>query len=891
MLSNEVRQSFLDFFKSKDHLIVSSAPVTPAEDPTILFTNAGMNQFKDIFLGTGTREYKRVANSQKCIRVSGKHNDLKEVGVDTYHHTFFEMLGNWSFGDYYKREAIQWAWGLFTETWKIDKARLYASIYEKDNEAEELWYANTDIISGRVIRLGKKDNFWEMGETGPCGPCSEIHYDLGEKYSCCPDCAMGCECGRFVELWNLVFIQYNRESDGSLIDLPEKHVDTGMGFERVVAVIQNKRSNYDTDLFDALKDAIRSITGIAYEEENGTGVAYRVICDHIRALSFAISDGALPSNDGRGYVLRMILRRAARYSRELNVHEPFMYKLVEPLIDTMGSVYPELKDHASYTVQVIEAEEEGFGKTLDRGIEIFNKLAKTAVESGSQRITGKDAFKLYDTYGFPLDLTELMAREQHINIDLPEFNREMAAQKKRSFSKRSLVDLDKLGKLTIRTKFSYMKASLSTEIARIYDEDGENISESTVGSKVEIQLKNETPFYAESGGQVGDTGTLKTANRETVVTIYDTQKVNNITIFHYGIVDKGTIKINDTVEASVDTVRRLDIRRNHTATHLLHKALREVLGTHVKQAGSLVDPTHLRFDFNHFHKMTVDELQDVEQRVNAVIRSNRPVIAEEDVPYDDAVDRGAMALFGEKYGDRVRTITVEGISVELCGGIHVDTTGNIGEFRIISENAAASGVRRIVAETGNYTYERMRRERHMIGRVKELLNAQDGDIIEKLEQIIKRNTKQEKAIREFRVDRQQSVLEKLMAGAVQSGNPPILTYNFPVELQKMGDTIRRQMPQMEELQKMGDTIRRQMPQGAALISTQSHDKSLLVCVVGDELIKNNKWNAGTIIKDIAKSIGGGGGGRPHMATAGIKGADKHEQAFEVFRDVINNLYS
>ena len=878
MLSNEVRQSFLDFFKSKDHQIVTSAPVIPAEDPTILFTNAGMNQFKDIFLGNGTREYKRVANSQKCIRVSGKHNDLEEVGVDTYHHTFFEMLGNWSFGDYYKQEAIQWAWELFTETWKLDKTRLYASIYEKDDEAEELWYANTDLISGRVIRLGKKENFWEMGETGPCGPCSEIHYDLGEKYSCGPDCAMGCECGRFVELWNLVFIQYNRESNGSLIELPEKHVDTGMGFERITAVIQNKRSNYDTDLFDALKDAIMSITGIAYEEGSGTGVAYRVICDHIRALSFAISDGALPSNDGRGYVLRRILRRAARYSRELNVHEPFMYKLVEPLVDTMGSVYPELKNHATYTVQVIEAEEEGFGKTLDRGIEIFNKLAEAAIENDSQKITGKDAFKLYDTYGFPLDLTQLMARERHIDIDLPEFEREMAIQKKRSFSKKSLVDLDKLGKSTIQTQFSYMKTSLSTELARIYDEDGENISESAVGSKVEIQLKGETPFYAESGGQVGDTGTLKTAGEEAVVTIYDTQKVNNTTIFHYGIVDKGTIKVNDTVEASVDTVRRLDIRRNHTATHLLHKALREVLGTHVKQAGSLVDPTHLRFDFNHFHKMTMDELQDVEQRVNDVIRSNRSVIAEEDVPYDEAVGRGAMALFGEKYGERVRTITVEGVSVELCGGIHIDTTGNIGEFRIISESAAASGVQRIVAETGNYTYERMHRERNMISHVKELLNAQDGDIIEKLEQIIKRTTEQEKAIGEFRVDREQSVLEKLITEAVQSGNPPLLTYQFSVD-------------SMEELQKLGDTIRGRMPQGAALISTQSHDKSLLVCVVGDTLIKNNKWNAGAIIKDLAKSIGGGGGGRPHMATAGIKGEDKHEQAFKVFRDVLDKLYS
>ena len=876
MLSNDVRQSFLDFFKSKDHRIVSSVSVIPAQDPTILFTNAGMNQFKDVFLGMGTRDYKRAANSQKCIRVSGKHNDLEEVGVDTYHHTFFEMLGNWSFGDYYKREAIQWAWELFTVVWKLNKDRLYATVFEEDDESEQLWGEVTDLSSERVARLGKKENFWEMGDTGPCGPCSEIHYDLGKEYSCGPACAFGCECGRYVELWNLVFIQFNREADGSFTDLPDKHVDTGMGFERITAVLQGKRSNYDTDLFETIKDAIRNMTGIAYREESIVGVAYRVICDHVRALAFAISDGALPSNEGRGYVLRRILRRAARYSRELDVHEPFIYRLIDPLVETMGSVFPELKEHAGYTAKVIESEEDGFGKTLDRGIEVFNKLANKAVEAGSRKISGKDVFKLYDTYGFPLDLTQLMAREQNIDVDLTEFDSAMTAQKKRSFSKKSIVDLNTLVKTNIRTKFNYTRESLTTEIAGIYDENGNDIPESGAGRTIEIQLAGETPYYAESGGQVGDTGTLTTTDGSTVVNITDTQKTNDTALFHYGTVVKGTLKVHDPVEAVIDSGRRLDIRRNHTATHLMHKALREVLGSHVKQAGSLVDPSHLRFDFNHFHKMTGEEITEVERRVNEAIRMNLAVTIEEDVPYDEAIGHGAMALFGEKYGDRVRTVTVDGFSVELCGGTHIDSTGNIGEFRIVSESAAAAGVRRIVAETGTFSYDRNQRERSQILQVKELLNAHEGNVVEKLKLVLNKNSDQEKTIRGFRVEREQKVLDMLIEDAVRSGDPPVITHHFSVD-------------SLEELKKLGDAIRGRMPDGAALISTQSGDKTLLVCAVGDNLVQKNKWNAGSIIKYLAQSVGGGGGGRPHMATAGIKGGDKHHKVFEEFHKMLGKL--
>jgi len=439
VLSNEIRQSFFDFFKSKGHEIVPSAPVIPAKDQTLLFTNAGMNQFKDVFLGEGTREYKRAADTQKCIRVGGKHNDLEEVGVDTSHHTFFEMLGNWSFGDYYKKEAIEWAWELLTEVWKLDKNKLFATVFEDDDEAEELWFKVTDIEKQHVSRMGAKDNFWEMGDTGPCGPCSEIHFDTGKEYSCGPDCKIGCECGRFVEIWNLVFIQYNRENDGTLTDLSEKHVDTGLGFERVTAVIQKKRSNYDTDIFTPLMDSISEITGKKYEEGSFVGVAFRVLCDHIRALTFAIGDGVLPSNDGRGYVLRRILRRAARYARELEINDPFLYKLVPPLVEKMGDIFPEIREKENYIQNIIKAEEEAFGKTLDRGIELFNNFAKDAENSGKKEISGETAFQLYDTYGFPLDLTELMARERNFTVDVDGFNVCMKDQKKRSFSKKTLL--------------------------------------------------------------------------------------------------------------------------------------------------------------------------------------------------------------------------------------------------------------------------------------------------------------------------------------------------------------------------------------------------------------------------------------------------------------------
>jgi len=877
VLSKDVRQSFLDFFRSKGHQIFPSAPVIPAQDPTLLFTNAGMNQFKDVFLGDSEREFKRVANSQKCIRVSGKHNDLEEVGVDVYHHTFFEMLGNWSFGDYYKKEAILWAWELFTEIWKLDKNRIYATVYEDDDDAEKLWYEVTDILPGRVGKLGKEENFWEMGETGPCGPCSEIHYDLGEKYACGPECSMGCECGRFVELWNLVFIQFNREQDGSLNDLPQKHVDTGMGFERITAALQGKRSNYDTDLFTGIMDTIRNITGVEYEEDNYVGVAFRVIADHIRALTFAIADGALPSNEGRGYVLRRILRRAARYSRNLNIREPFMYKLVTPVVDVMGSVYPESLERANYIAMVIKSEEEGFGKTLDRGIEIFNKIAGSLHDSGTKVISGQDAFKLYDTYGFPLDLTQLMARERNLSVDLAEFDKEMTAQKERSYSKKYVHTIVSLKKSTVKTKFTYQKETITTEIAAIYDEDGNPVSEAETGQQIQIQLAGETPFYAEAGGQVGDAGTIETADGKTVAEVIDTQKMSDTTIFHYGSVTRGTIKVKDKVTVTIDSQRRLDIKRNHTATHLLHKALQGVLGSHIKQAGSLVAPTHLRFDFNHFHKMTHEEIVEVESRVNDAVRKNYPVVPEENVPFEEAKKKGAMALFGEKYGDRVRTVTIKNYSIELCGGTHIEYTGLIGEFRIVSESAAAAGVRRIVAETGRYSHKRTQIEREQLAQIKELLNAQVANLIDKVDQTLLEKKELEKALKDERQKSTYGKLVQLIEGAKDAGEPPLVTQIFSVN-------------SIDELKEFGDVIRSIMPDGAALLGARIDNKALLVCVVGDNLIKDRMWDAAKIIEELSRTVGGGGGGKRHMATAGIKDANKLNDAIKKFPEITELLY-
>ncbi|MCS5552589.1 MAG: alanine--tRNA ligase, partial [SAR324 cluster bacterium] len=683
--SKQIRQEFISFFEKRGHRFVRSAPVVPNDDPTLLFSNSGMAQFKDVFLGTGIRDYNRAVNSQKCIRASGKHNDLEDVGYDNYHHTFFEMLGNWSFGDYFKKEAIEWAWELMTEQWGLPKEKMWATVFaggdgvEADEDAEKLWKTCTDIASEQVLRFDKNDNFWEMGEVGPCGPCSELHIDLGQ--GTCPlsdkhECAVNLEgCWRFVELWNLVFMQYQRFADGHLEELSAQHVDTGMGLERICRVLQEVDSNYSTDLFVPIMDKISEVTGQADSGEDA-GVAFRVIADHLRSLSFAVADGALPSNEGRGYVLRRMLRRATRFGRVLNMHEPFIYKLVPTLAEVMGDAFPEITKQKKHVQNVIQAEEANFGSTLDRGLEIFQKMISSSETKSSKIISGEDAFKLYDTYGFPVDLTRLMSNEHGFEVDEKGFEKLMKEQQERA---------REAGKFkTIPDKWS--------EISEGPDSKFVGYDTFITESKLRRFSQNEsgqwqfildtTPFYAESGGQVGDHGILQ--QNDNTWNVVDVQKMGD-SIIHICEAEnknlKNIVPDNSTITASVDEKSRLSTTNNHTAAHLMHEALRQVLGEHVTQAGSLVNPEILRFDFTHFEKVSDTQLEEIENIVNLVIRQNINTDIYE-TPFDEAISSGIIALFGEKYGDVVRVVKISDFSEELCGGCHVKATGQIGQFRI-----------------------------------------------------------------------------------------------------------------------------------------------------------------------------------------------------------------
>jgi len=717
MNSHELRNSFLDFFKSKNHEIVPSAPVVPFDDPTLLFINAGMNQFKNVFLGQETRTYKRAADTQKCIRVGGKHNDLEDVGFDTYHHTFFEMLGNWSFGDYFKKEAIEWAWELLIKVWGLEKERIWATVFggdekdglEPDEEAEKLWTGVTPIPKERVLRFGKKDNFWEMGDTGPCGPCSEIHYDLGEgkcDKTSDPDhvCEVNAGCARYIEIWNLVFIQFNRDKESKLHNLPSKHVDTGMGFERVHAVINGTNSNYDTDLFTPLLSAIHDLTRVKYSGDE-KGMAHRVISDHIRALTFAIADGAMPSNEGRGYVLRRILRRAARFGRNLDMHEPFIYKLVPVLVDIMGDAFPELKEKHQFVSLVIKSEEESFNSTLDRGIEIFEKITADVEKSGQKEIPGQEAFRLYDTYGFPLDLTQLMARQKNffplMKKALKTLCRSKGTRKAGKWSHSADFDYQNWQELSQGedSKFlGYTELQCESEIRKFHIED-----------KQIFLILSQTPFYGEAGGQVGDVGEI--VGDTFKIKIHDTVRDGSIFV-HIGEFTESNKIDNSKVTARVDKTPRKSTARNHTATHLLHKALRETLGTHVTQAGSLVAPDHLRFDVTHFQKIAPQELEKIEARVNEKVRDDLAVKTLQKT-YVEAREMGAMAIFEEKYGEHVRVVKINDFSMELCGGTHLNHTGEIGYFRILSESSAAAGIRRLEAVTGAKADELLRQDKKL----------------------------------------------------------------------------------------------------------------------------------------------------------------------------------
>ncbi|NTU57960.1 MAG: alanine--tRNA ligase [Chlorobiaceae bacterium] len=876
MNSREIRQSFLDFFAAKEHRIVRSAPVIPAEDPTLLFTNAGMNQFKDVFLGKGTREYVRAADTQKCIRASGKHNDLEDVGRDTYHHTFFEMLGNWSFGDYYKHEAIRWAWELLTEVWKLPKERLYATVYHDDEESFEIWKKETDIYPSHILKFGDKDNFWEMGETGPCGPCSEIHIDLT------PDGTGGdlVNAGdyRVIELWNLVFIQYNRGVDGQLEPLPQKHVDTGMGFERVTAVMQGKSSNYDSDVFTPLFDRITELTGVSYTAslDSATDIAMRVIADHSRTLTFALSDGAMPSNEGRGYVLRRILRRALRYAGTLGCHEPIMYKMVGVLADTMGDVFPELHRQRPTVEKIIRAEEESFLATLGRGTEIFNEVVAGMRDSGSTVINGTDAFRLYDTFGFPLDLTRLMAAEVGLGIDEQGFEHSMQEQKSRA-------RLDRKDKMQVQEDGGSWQWFAEEQPTVFVGYDSLEIQASLAAARVNgdklLLVLDRTPFYAESGGQVGDRGTIETDGYR--FEVCDTRKDGEL-IVH--VVSAAHDKIRDcdvapadvepggpvSAEASVDRVSRVATERNHTATHLLHAALRKVLGEHVQQKGSLVTPERLRFDFSHFSRVSPEELEQVEHEVNSQIRKAAGINKHADVPYEDALALGALAFFGDKYADRVRVIEVPGISIELCGGTHVGNIGQIGMVKVVSESSVASGVRRIEALTGRAAETLLWKEYHDLQEIRQLLKLKGDEApAPKIHDLLEERKTLEKQLQESRLA---SLLDRLAASL--AGGEEVKGCRIMTE--------RMDGVSGDDLRQAGLALRDRVPCAVGLLCSVDDGKVSLVGFASDDAVRVLKLDAGKLVREAAACVKGGGGGKPELATAGGKEPAGIDKAIETF---------
>ncbi len=862
MKASEVRESFLNFFRERGHRIVQSAPVVPNDDPTLLFTNAGMNQFKDVFLGTGTRPYKRAANSQKCIRVSGKHNDLEEVGHDGHHHTFFEMMGNWSFGDYYKKEAIAWAWKLVTDDWGLPKSKLYATVFREDDEAESIWKSVTDIDPSHVCRFDEKENFWEMGETGPCGPCSEIHIDLGEqrcekKGMAGHVCGVNSDCRRIIELWNLVFIQYNRDESGKLTRLPKMHVDTGLGLERAVAVLQGKESNYHTDLFMPILEQISRITGKSWEDPDNIS-ASRVIADHIRALTFSITDGAIPSNEGRGYVVRRLLRRASRYGRKLGMHEPFMYRLVQSVVDIMGDAYPEIAERIDHTTRVIKAEEERFNEVLDRGIENFERLADETLKRGTRIIPGKDVFQLYDTYGFPLDLTKLMARERDMDVDEEGFEKALNEQRKRAkraerFTSAVESDWQVVTEGDDSLFIGYDRTETEAFIRKFRIEDNGTIT----------VILDRTVFYGEAGGQVGDTGYIKGSGFK--IEIHNTWREGDM-ILHRGSFVEGDSVNNKSVKAAVDMRRRLSIARNHTATHLLHKALRKVLGDRVNQSGSLVAPERLRFDFTHFEAMSREQIDRVEREVNLQIMNDLEVNTFE-ATLKEAKDMGATALFGEKYGENVRVVKIDDYSMELCGGTHLKRTGEIGYFRIIKEEGVAAGVRRIEAVTGERADELLRRENQILLSLEDRLRCRRDEIELRVLNLIKEKKEFEKRLKRMQSFSISSEIERIIKGAVDAGGVRVVASSIDVE-------------SVEELRNVGDRLREKLRSGVGLLSAEIDDKINFLCVVTDDLIKSKGLRAGEIVNEVAKTAGGSGGGRPHMALAGARDKSRVKEALK-----------
>ena len=871
MTGKEIRARFLQYFADRGHTVVASSSLIPHNDPTLLFTNAGMNQFKDCFLGLEDRGFYRAVSSQKCVRAGGKHNDLENVGRTARHHTFFEMLGNFSFGDYFKKEAIAFAWEFLTSDLGLDKNRLYVTVYTDDDEAADIWHQQEGVPKERIYRFGEKDNFWSMGDTGPCGPCSEIFWDNGPGVGCgSAECEVGCDCDRYMEIWNNVFMQFDRSADGKLTPLPKPAVDTGMGLERISTVMQGQQTNYNTDLFQGIIRHIEKLSGKKYGANDKDDVSMRVIADHVRATTFLICDGALPSNEGRGYVLRRIMRRAARHAKMLGFAQPMLHKAVDAVNEMMGDAYPELFERESYIKKVVLAEEERFMETLDNGLRILNDEITNLRKKGSTTIPGDTLFKLYDTYGFPTDLTGDIVSSEGFTIDEAGFDlcmerqREQAREHWKGSGEEGVAAIQKaLHTRGVRSQFvGYSEQNTYAPVTVIL-KGGVEVQSATAGEIVEL-ITESTPFYGDSGGQIGDTGTISTGGAH--LTVLATLRPFPDLIIHRATVVNGTINAGDTADLKVAVEERNSTCRNHTATHLLQSALREVLGDHVKQAGSLVSSERLRFDFTHFSAMTNEELRRVEEIVNTFIMQNDDVHARE-MAIQEAMESGATALFGEKYGDRVRVVKIGGVSSELCGGTHVQAAGDIGFFKIITETGIAAGVRRIEAQTGTGAMAFVRRLEDEQRKIATLVKAEGGDPVEKIERLLARQKELQREIETLQARLNAAKSGDLLAGVREINGIKVLA-------------VKVDAADPKALRDLADTLKEKLGPGVMLLGSDCDGKAALLVTVSKEL--TIRYKAGDIIKKLAPVIGGSGGGKPELAQAGGSDPARLNEALELF---------
>jgi len=870
MDSKKIRQLFIDFFKEKGHEVLPSSSLRPKDDPTLLFTNAGMVQFKSVFLGDEIRPYKRAVTVQKCLRAGGKHNDLENVGRTARHHTFFEMLGNFSFGDYFKEDAAKWGWEFLTEWVKLPVDKLLVTVYEEDDEAAEIWEKHVGLSPDKIFRLGAKDNFWQMGDTGPCGPCSEIHIDQGPEMGCeRPDCQVGCDCDRYLEIWNLVFMQYNRDASGELTPLPKPSIDTGMGLERLSAVLQGKTNNFDTDLFIPLINTIEEVSGKKYGADPVSDVSLRVIADHIRATAFALADGLMPANEGRGYVIRRIIRRAARHGYMLGIEKPFLFNLLDAVYEMMSGPYPDILDNIAMSKKVLKLEEERFAHTLVSGMGILEKLMDDVRTAGKNMIPGSELFKLYDTFGFPLDLAQDIAEDNNLVIDHQGFNEEMELQKTRARSswvgaEEAVAGVYKEAEGMFKsTEFlGYDKLQADCTVNALI-QSGSFADQADEGAEVEIIL-DKSPFYGESGGQVGDLGLMKADNVR--IEVADTKKIHNMMI-HKCLVKNGTVLKGMKLQVSVDEERRKAVMRNHTATHLLHSALKLVLGDHIKQAGSHVAPDRLRFDFNHFFSMDDKEIKEVENIVNEQIIKNNSVDVHE-TSLDEAITKGVTALFGEKYGNTVRVVRAGDFTAELCGGTHCYATGDIGPFKIVSEGSVAAGVRRIEAITGLSALEFFRAREEELKKTAGILRVTEMNVSGKVEKIINELKQNEKDL--------EKIKQKTVTGSVDTVLKEIKEINDVKVLAHQSNGM-----DMKALRDLADKLKDKVGSGIIVLGSAVNEQAFYVTIVTKDL--TSRFNAGDILKAVT---GGKGGGRPDMAQGGTKDAQGLEKAIASAHGII-----